>query len=89
MIDNKDGYAGYFQNTSFSWFQEHTQGKPLFCDFIYVTFFFKGIKITVNPESKAVLAGQLVKLCCRATGHPFVQYQWFKMNKEVIFFNVF
>ncbi|XP_037364362.1 mucosa-associated lymphoid tissue lymphoma translocation protein 1 isoform X1 [Talpa occidentalis] len=42
-----------------------------------------GIKITVNPESKAVLAGQLVKLCCRATGHPFVQYQWFKMNKEI------
>ncbi|GAB5579528.1 mucosa-associated lymphoid tissue lymphoma translocation protein 1 isoform X1 [Prionailurus iriomotensis] len=41
-----------------------------------------GIKITVNPESKAVLAGQFVKLCCRATGHPFVQYQWFKMNKE-------
>lgn len=44
-----------------------------------------GLKITVNPESKAVLAGQFVKLCCRATGHPFVQYQWFKMNKEVIF----
>ncbi|XP_039086422.1 mucosa-associated lymphoid tissue lymphoma translocation protein 1 isoform X2 [Hyaena hyaena] len=42
-----------------------------------------GIRITVNPESKAVLAGQFVKLCCRATGHPFVQYQWFKMNKEI------
>lgn len=28
-----------------------------------------GLKITVNPESKAVLAGQFVKLCCRATGH--------------------
>ncbi|XP_016789300.1 mucosa-associated lymphoid tissue lymphoma translocation protein 1 isoform X9 [Pan troglodytes] len=42
-----------------------------------------GIKITINPESKAVLAGQFVKLCCRATGHPFVQYQWFKMNKEI------
>uniref|UniRef100_A0A8D1D4P1 Mucosa-associated lymphoid tissue lymphoma translocation protein 1 n=1 Tax=Sus scrofa TaxID=9823 RepID=A0A8D1D4P1_PIG len=42
-----------------------------------------GIKITVNPESKAVLAGEFVKLCCRATGHPFVQYQWFKMNKEI------
>lgn len=42
-----------------------------------------GIKITVNPESKAVLAGQCVRLCCRATGHPFVQYQWFKMNKEI------
>ncbi|XP_058533056.1 mucosa-associated lymphoid tissue lymphoma translocation protein 1 isoform X1 [Ochotona princeps] len=46
-----------------------------------------GIKITVNPESKAVLAGQLVKLCCRATGHPFVQYQWFKMNKEIPYGN--
>ncbi|XP_038599807.1 mucosa-associated lymphoid tissue lymphoma translocation protein 1 isoform X2 [Tachyglossus aculeatus] len=42
-----------------------------------------GIKIVVNPGSKAVLAGQLVKLCCRATGHPFVQYQWFKMKKEI------
>lgn len=52
-------------------------------------FFFEGIKITVNPESKAVLAGEFVKLCCRATGHPFVQYQWFKMNKEVISYNVF
>ncbi|XP_030885602.1 mucosa-associated lymphoid tissue lymphoma translocation protein 1 [Leptonychotes weddellii] len=49
-------------------------------DFIRSTI---GIKITVNPESKAVLAGQFVKLCCRATGHPFVQYQWFKMNKEI------
>ncbi|XP_051019407.1 mucosa-associated lymphoid tissue lymphoma translocation protein 1 [Acomys russatus] len=46
-----------------------------------------GLKITVNPESKAVLAGQLVKLCCRATGHPFVQYQWFKMNKEIPYGN--
>uniref|UniRef100_H0XDP6 MALT1 paracaspase n=1 Tax=Otolemur garnettii TaxID=30611 RepID=H0XDP6_OTOGA len=46
-----------------------------------------GIKITVNPESKAVLAGQFVKLCCRATGHPFVQYQWFKMNKEIPYGN--
>ncbi|XP_012507189.1 PREDICTED: mucosa-associated lymphoid tissue lymphoma translocation protein 1 [Propithecus coquereli] len=46
-----------------------------------------GIKIIVNPESKAVLAGQFVKLCCRATGHPFVQYQWFKMNKEIPYGN--
>ncbi|XP_013366497.1 PREDICTED: mucosa-associated lymphoid tissue lymphoma translocation protein 1 [Chinchilla lanigera] len=46
-----------------------------------------GIKITINPESKAVLAGQFVKLCCRATGHPFVQYQWFKMNKEIPYGN--
>ncbi|XP_014440593.1 mucosa-associated lymphoid tissue lymphoma translocation protein 1 isoform X2 [Tupaia chinensis] len=46
-----------------------------------------GIKITVHPESKAVLAGQCVKLCCRATGHPFVQYQWFKMNKEIPYGN--
>ncbi|XP_031801769.1 mucosa-associated lymphoid tissue lymphoma translocation protein 1 isoform X1 [Sarcophilus harrisii] len=42
-----------------------------------------GIKIIVNPVSKAILAGQHVKLCCRATGHPFVQYQWFKMKKEI------
>ncbi|XP_020850545.1 mucosa-associated lymphoid tissue lymphoma translocation protein 1 isoform X3 [Phascolarctos cinereus] len=42
-----------------------------------------GIKIIVNPVSKAILAGQYVKLCCRATGHPFVQYQWFKMKKEI------
>ncbi|XP_037661623.1 mucosa-associated lymphoid tissue lymphoma translocation protein 1 isoform X2 [Choloepus didactylus] len=46
-----------------------------------------GIKIIVNPESKAVLAGQFVKLFCRATGHPFVQYQWFKMNKEIPYGN--
>ncbi|XP_076411493.1 mucosa-associated lymphoid tissue lymphoma translocation protein 1 isoform X3 [Peromyscus maniculatus bairdii] len=46
-----------------------------------------GLKITVNPESKSVLAGQFVKLCCRATGHPFVQYQWFKMNKEIPYGN--
>uniref|UniRef100_UPI0040386A4A mucosa-associated lymphoid tissue lymphoma translocation protein 1-like n=1 Tax=Callospermophilus lateralis TaxID=76772 RepID=UPI0040386A4A len=46
-----------------------------------------GLKITVNPESKAVLAGLFVKLCCRATGHPFVQYQWFKMNKEIPYGN--
>ncbi|XP_072462046.1 mucosa-associated lymphoid tissue lymphoma translocation protein 1 isoform X2 [Notamacropus eugenii] len=42
-----------------------------------------GIKIIVNPVSKAILSGQYVKLCCRATGHPFVQYQWFKMKKEI------
>lgn len=64
----------------------YKQGKSLFCDFNF--FFSLGIKITINPESKAVLAGQFVKLCCRATGHPFVQYQWFKMNKEVIFKNI-
>ncbi|XP_076991466.1 mucosa-associated lymphoid tissue lymphoma translocation protein 1 isoform X3 [Tamandua tetradactyla] len=46
-----------------------------------------GIKIIVNPESKAVLAGQFVKLFCRASGHPFVQYQWFKMNKEIPYGN--
>nr|XP_044990988.1 mucosa-associated lymphoid tissue lymphoma translocation protein 1 isoform X1 [Jaculus jaculus] len=46
-----------------------------------------GLKITVNPESKAVLAGQFVKLCCRATGHPFVQYQWFKMSMEIPYGN--
>lgn len=61
----------------------YKQGKP---SFVTLPFFPPlGLKITVNPESKSVLAGQFVKLCCRATGHPFVQYQWFKMNKEVIF----
>ncbi|NXJ68806.1 MALT1 protein, partial [Rostratula benghalensis] len=42
-----------------------------------------GIKIVVQPDSQAVLSGQLVKLCCWATGHPFVHYQWFKQEKEV------
>lgn len=47
-------------------------------------FSFKGIKIVVQPDSQAVLCGQVVKLCCWATGHPFVHYQWFKQKKEVI-----
>lgn len=47
-------------------------------------FFFKGIKIVVQPDSQAVLSGQVVKLCCWATGHPFVHYQWFKQEKEVV-----
>ncbi|NWU99518.1 MALT1 protein, partial [Upupa epops] len=42
-----------------------------------------GIKIIVQPDSQAVLCGQVVKLCCWATGHPFVHYQWFKQEKEV------
>ncbi|NWI67924.1 MALT1 protein, partial [Todus mexicanus] len=42
-----------------------------------------GIKIVVQPDSQAVLSGQIVKLCCWATGHPFVHYQWFKQEKEV------
>ncbi|XP_068280445.1 mucosa-associated lymphoid tissue lymphoma translocation protein 1 isoform X7 [Nyctibius grandis] len=42
-----------------------------------------GIKIVVQPDSQAVLSGQVVKLCCWATGHPFVHYQWFKQEKEV------
>ncbi|KAM4808364.1 LOW QUALITY PROTEIN: mucosa-associated lymphoid tissue lymphoma translocation protein 1 [Rhinophrynus dorsalis] len=42
-----------------------------------------GIKVIKQPESMAVLSGQMVKLCCVATGHPVVNYQWFKMNKEV------
>ncbi|XP_031952314.1 mucosa-associated lymphoid tissue lymphoma translocation protein 1 isoform X7 [Corvus cornix cornix] len=42
-----------------------------------------GIKIIVQPDSQAVLSGQIVKLCCWATGHPFVHYQWFKQEKEV------
>ncbi|XP_053557143.1 mucosa-associated lymphoid tissue lymphoma translocation protein 1 isoform X2 [Bombina bombina] len=43
----------------------------------------QGIKVVVHPESIAVLSGQLVKLGCVASGHPLVNYQWFKMNKEV------
>ncbi|XP_009872802.1 PREDICTED: mucosa-associated lymphoid tissue lymphoma translocation protein 1 [Apaloderma vittatum] len=42
-----------------------------------------GIKIVVQPDSQAVLSGQIVRLCCWATGHPFVHYQWFKQEKEV------
>ncbi|XP_042660799.1 mucosa-associated lymphoid tissue lymphoma translocation protein 1 isoform X2 [Tyto alba] len=42
-----------------------------------------GIKIVVQPDSQAVCSGQVVKLCCWATGHPFVHYQWFKQEKEV------
>ncbi|NWQ71511.1 MALT1 protein, partial [Neopipo cinnamomea] len=42
-----------------------------------------GVKIVVQPDSQAVLSGQVVKLCCWATGHPFVHYQWFKQEKEV------
>ncbi|NWX66252.1 MALT1 protein, partial [Promerops cafer] len=42
-----------------------------------------GIKIIVQPDSQVVLSGQVVKLCCWATGHPFVHYQWFKQEKEV------
>ncbi|KYO28943.1 mucosa-associated lymphoid tissue lymphoma translocation protein 1 isoform X1 [Alligator mississippiensis] len=42
-----------------------------------------GIKIVVQPDPMAVLSGQIVKLCCWATGHPFVHYQWFKQEKEV------
>lgn len=46
-------------------------------------FCLKGIKIIVQPDSQAVLSGQLVRLRCWATGHPFVHYQWFKQEKEV------
>ncbi|XP_072777971.1 mucosa-associated lymphoid tissue lymphoma translocation protein 1 homolog isoform X3 [Taeniopygia guttata] len=42
-----------------------------------------GVKIVVQPDSQAALSGQVVKLCCWATGLPFVQYQWFKQEKEV------
>ncbi|KAL9822111.1 mucosa-associated lymphoid tissue lymphoma translocation protein 1 isoform 5-T5 [Geothlypis trichas] len=42
-----------------------------------------GVKIVVQPDSQAVLSGQVVKLCCWAAGHPFVQYQWFKQEREV------
>ncbi|XP_063310020.1 mucosa-associated lymphoid tissue lymphoma translocation protein 1 isoform X1 [Pelobates fuscus] len=46
-----------------------------------------GIKVAVQPESMAVLSGQMVKLSCVAHGHPVVNYQWFKMNKEVPYGN--
>ncbi|XP_044876235.1 mucosa-associated lymphoid tissue lymphoma translocation protein 1 [Mauremys mutica] len=42
-----------------------------------------GIKIVVQPDPKSVLSGRTVKLCCWATGHPFLHYQWFKQEKEV------
>ncbi|XP_037758521.1 mucosa-associated lymphoid tissue lymphoma translocation protein 1 isoform X1 [Chelonia mydas] len=42
-----------------------------------------GIKIVVQPDPKSVLSGQTVKLCCWATGYPFLHYQWFKQKKEV------
>ncbi|XP_021235803.1 mucosa-associated lymphoid tissue lymphoma translocation protein 1 isoform X1 [Numida meleagris] len=44
---------------------------------------YSGIKIVVQPDSQAVLCGQVVKLCCWASGHPFVHYQWFKQKEEV------
>ncbi|XP_069819289.1 mucosa-associated lymphoid tissue lymphoma translocation protein 1 isoform X2 [Dendropsophus ebraccatus] len=46
-----------------------------------------GVKVVVHPESMAVRSGQMVKLCCVATEHPVVNYQWFKMNKEVQYGN--
>ncbi|XP_030423147.1 mucosa-associated lymphoid tissue lymphoma translocation protein 1 isoform X1 [Gopherus evgoodei] len=42
-----------------------------------------GIKIVVQPDPKSVVSGRTVKLCCWATGHPFLHYQWFKQEKEV------
>ncbi|KAG8456795.1 hypothetical protein GDO86_002543 [Hymenochirus boettgeri] len=42
-----------------------------------------GIKVIVQPESLAVLSGQMAKLTCVGSGHPAVTYQWFKMKKEV------
>ncbi|XP_047935685.1 mucosa-associated lymphoid tissue lymphoma translocation protein 1 isoform X1 [Anser cygnoides] len=48
---------------------------------------YSGIKIVIQPDSQAVLSGQIVKLCCWATGHPFVHYQWFKQEKEVPYGN--
>ncbi|XP_075040949.1 mucosa-associated lymphoid tissue lymphoma translocation protein 1 isoform X2 [Mixophyes fleayi] len=42
-----------------------------------------GIKVVTQPESMAVQSGQMAKLCCLAAGHPVVNYQWFKMDKEV------
>ncbi|NWI15727.1 MALT1 protein, partial [Crypturellus soui] len=54
---------------------EHTEALQCLC--------LPGVKIVVQPDSQAVLPGQVVKLCCWATGHPFVHYQWFKQEKEV------
>ncbi|XP_062984264.1 mucosa-associated lymphoid tissue lymphoma translocation protein 1 isoform X2 [Elgaria multicarinata webbii] len=41
------------------------------------------IKIVVEPESQAVLSGQMVKLSCWAAGYPLLHYQWFKGGKMV------
>ncbi|XP_072108361.1 mucosa-associated lymphoid tissue lymphoma translocation protein 1 isoform X2 [Mobula birostris] len=41
------------------------------------------LKIVVQPVSQAVLAGQAVRLYCEATGHPNVEYQWFRKSAEV------
>nr|XP_033813384.1 mucosa-associated lymphoid tissue lymphoma translocation protein 1 [Geotrypetes seraphini] len=41
------------------------------------------LKIVAQPESVAAGAGQLLKLRCLASGHPAVQYQWFKVKTEV------
>ncbi|XP_070599602.1 mucosa-associated lymphoid tissue lymphoma translocation protein 1 isoform X2 [Erythrolamprus reginae] len=45
------------------------------------------IKIMVEPESQAVLSGQMVKLSCWATGYPLLYYQWFKEKKMVPYGN--
>ncbi|XP_053153709.1 mucosa-associated lymphoid tissue lymphoma translocation protein 1 isoform X2 [Hemicordylus capensis] len=42
-----------------------------------------GIKVVVEPESRAALSGQTVKLSCWAAGYPHLHYQWFKQKKEV------
>ncbi|XP_073440903.1 mucosa-associated lymphoid tissue lymphoma translocation protein 1 isoform X2 [Dendrobates tinctorius] len=47
----------------------------------------RGVKVVVHPESMAVRSGQMVKLCCVAAEHPVVNYQWFKMDKEVPYGN--
>ncbi|XP_044287479.1 mucosa-associated lymphoid tissue lymphoma translocation protein 1 isoform X1 [Varanus komodoensis] len=41
------------------------------------------IKIVVEPESHAVLSGQMVKLSCWAAGYPLLYYQWFKGGKMI------
>ncbi|KAM3938335.1 mucosa-associated lymphoid tissue lymphoma translocation protein 1 [Leptodactylus fuscus] len=46
-----------------------------------------GVKVVTHPESVAVRSGQMVKLCCVAAEHPVVNYQWFKMDKEVPYGN--
>ncbi|XP_077138962.1 mucosa-associated lymphoid tissue lymphoma translocation protein 1 isoform X2 [Ranitomeya variabilis] len=47
----------------------------------------RGVKVVVHPASMSVRSGQMVKLCCVAAEHPVVNYQWFKMDKEVPYGN--
>uniref|UniRef100_A0A8C6YUZ5 MALT1 paracaspase n=1 Tax=Nothoprocta perdicaria TaxID=30464 RepID=A0A8C6YUZ5_NOTPE len=64
---------------------EHTEALQCLClSAVHLIITLNLCKIVVQPDSQAVLPGQAVKLCCWATGHPFVHYQWFKQEKEVM-----